>query len=31
MKDIHSVRENVALDDMARAAELLVEIIKASS
>ncbi|MEW6079496.1 MAG: M20/M25/M40 family metallo-hydrolase [Thermodesulfobacteriota bacterium] len=31
MKDIHSVRENVALDDMVRAAELLVEIIKASA
>ena len=31
MTDIHSVREKVALDDMARAAELLIEIVKASS
>jgi tripeptide aminopeptidase len=31
MRDIHSVRETVALDDMARGAELLIEIIKAAS
>ncbi len=31
MREIHSVRETIALDDMVRAAELLIEIIKASS
>lgn len=31
MTDIHSVRENVALDDMALAAELLIEIVRFAS
>ena len=31
MRDMHTVRESVALEDMVRAAELLVEIVKVSA